>query len=174
MELLKTIKDSDIGSAIEAPNSFKERHASRAVVFDKENNVALFHATKKQYHKLPGGGVEKGEDLEAALRRELLEEIGCAVKNIRPIGVIEEYRNKFGLHQFSHCFIAEVDGEKGKPHLEEGEIAEGFVTEWMNIEVAIRTVESERAVEDYQGKFIQMRDLCFLQEAQRLARAYRK
>ena len=168
MEIFKTIRDSDIGSTEVEPANFLEREAARGIVFDNENRVALFHSTKKYYHKLPGGGVEEGEDLETALRRELLEEIGCNVTNIREVGVIEEYRNTFKLHQFSYCYLANISGEKGMPHLEEGELSEGFVTEWLDLDSAIQTLENEKGVEDYQGKFIQMRDLIFLKEAKKL------
>lgn len=166
MNVLKTIKDSDTGSEFATPEKYIERKASRAVVFDKDRKIALFHSTVKHYHKLPGGGVEEGEDLETALRRELFEEIGCAVENIRELAVIEEYRNNFNLHQFSHCFTADLSGEKGVPHLEEDEIAEGFVTEWLDLDEAIKIFENE-VVEDYQGRFIQIRDLAFLREAKR-------
>lgn len=168
MEIMRTIRDADIGSDEIEPSDFRERKAARAIVFDGENKLALFHSTKKHYHKLPGGGVEEGENLETALRRELMEEIGCSVSNISEIGIIEEYRNRFKLHQLSYCFIAYVEGEKTTPHLTESEIAEGFVTEWLDLESAIRTVEKEEGVEDYQGKFIQMRDLLFLNEAKKI------
>ena len=112
MEIFRTIRDADVGSVEAAPADFRERRAARAVVFDGERKVALLHSMKNRYHKLPGGGVEEGEDLEAALRRELLEEIGCAVSGIREVGAIEEYRNKFKLHQFSYCYVVDVSGER--------------------------------------------------------------
>ena len=165
MKNLKIIKDSDFGLDHAAPATYKEREASRAIVFDMDGNVALLHATKKHFHKLPGGGIEKGEDINVALKRELLEEIGCSADILRELGSIEEYRNKFGLHQISYCFIADLAGEKGIPNLEEDEIADGFEPVWMNLEDAIKTLESENTVEDYEGKFIQSRDLTFLKEA---------
>jgi len=42
------------------------------------------------------------------------------------------------------------------------------VTEWVDLDRAIRVLESEADVENYEGKFIQMRDLTFLKEAKSL------
>ena len=167
MDILTTIRDADIGSSEPTPEKYEERKASRAVVFDREGKVALLHSTVKHYHKLPGGGVEENEDLETALRRELLEEIGCAVENIRELGSIEEYRNAVPLHQISYCFTADLMGEKGLPHLEEGEIAEGFVTEWMDLDEAIKTMENEADIDIYLAKFMQRRDVSFLKETEK-------
>ena len=165
MKTLKIIKDSDVGSDISSPNKFEERRASRAIVFDSDNNIALLDASKAGYHKLPGGGIEEGEEIQQALRREMQEEIGCDITDIRELGVIEEYRNKFALHQTSYCFIAKLSGNKGTPHLEPGEIADGFMPIWLSIESAIEILEAESGIERYEGKFIRLRDLIFLKEA---------
>jgi len=111
MNYLKTIRD--IGSNVLAPEKFLERKASRAVVFDKEDKVALCHAAKKKYHKLPGGEVEEGEDFESALRRELMEEIGCKIENIWELGEIEEFRNGEPLHQSSFASLQTFREKKG-------------------------------------------------------------
>jgi ADP-ribose pyrophosphatase YjhB (NUDIX family) len=171
MRLILTIRDIDTGASFPDPAIYKERSASRAVVFDGDHKIALLHATNKHYHKLPGGGIEAGENIETALHRELSEEIGCSVQNIRELGIIEEYRNKFSLHQISYCFLADLAGEKGTPHLEEDEIADGFEPVWMDLEAAIKTLESETSIEDYEGRFIQMRDLAFLKEALKMTHA---
>lgn len=42
--------------------TFAVREAVRAVVFDYEGNIALLHVAKKNYYKLPGGGIEGAED----------------------------------------------------------------------------------------------------------------
>jgi 8-oxo-dGTP diphosphatase len=171
MKLIKTIRDADFSLNTIVPTAFDERSAARAIVFDKNRNVALLHATKKNYHKLPGGGIEEGEDMQTALRRELSEEIGCSIENIRELGTIEEYRNEWrygngrGLHQMSYCFIADLTGDKGAPHLEADEIADGFETVWLSIGDAIQTLKDEANVEDNEGKFIRLRDLTFIQEA---------
>jgi 8-oxo-dGTP diphosphatase len=169
MEIIQVIRDADISENFPLPAEYRERVSARAIVFDTEGNMALLHVTKKNYHKLPGGGVEKGEEIKQGLIRELKEEIGCAVENIRELGIIEEYRNKHALRQISHCFIADLSGEKGMPDLDEGEIADGFEPVWVRLEEAVRTLESEALrVEEYGEKFMCLRDLTILKEAQRI------
>jgi ADP-ribose pyrophosphatase YjhB (NUDIX family) len=164
MKLLKTIKDADLALTTPAPDTYVERKAARGIIFDKNDNIALLHVTKNHYHKLPGGGVEKDESLVEALKRETMEEIGCNIDNIKELASVEEYRNKSTWHQMSYCFTADVVGEKGTPKLEEEEIAEGYETVWIGLDEAIKIIESEDNVEDYDGKFIQMRDLILLKE----------
>jgi 8-oxo-dGTP diphosphatase len=164
MKTLKIIKDTDVGSDTPDLGQYTERRAARAIVFDADKKVALLHATVKDYHKLPGGGIEGSEDPVAALKRECQEEIGCDVTNIKELGVIEEYRNQFGVHQTSYCFVADVAGAKGTPHLEEDEIAEGFETVWMSLDEAVQTLEREKSHKHYEGNFMTLRDYTFLAE----------
>ena len=99
MILLRTIKDKDIFPDLNDNEKVPSRHreAARAVVFDFENKVALLHVKKHAYHKLPGGGLEEGEDIKTALEREMMEEIGCQVEVQNEIGEIIEYRNQHDL-----------------------------------------------------------------------------
>lgn len=168
MKTIAIIRDSDIGFDTPHPQNYEERSAARAIVFDADKNIALLHVSKKSYHKLPGGGIEKGEDAVTALLRELREEIGCAVDSIHELGSIEEYRNDFKLHQTSYCYVATVVGPKGNTNFDEGEVADGFIPVWMCLNDAIQTLEDEGEVKHYEAKFIRLRDLTFLKEARQL------
>jgi 8-oxo-dGTP diphosphatase len=166
MQLIKTISDSDFGLTTPFPIEYKDRTAARAVVFDHEGKIALIHATNEHYHKLPGGGVDAGEEVLAALARELLEEIGCAATNVRELGSVEEFRSEFALHQVSLCFLADLVGEKGQPCLMEDEKEAGFETVWTDLSFAIAIFEEElKDVLHYEGKFMVTRDLAFLKKA---------
>lgn len=167
MKVFKIIKDKDIGLSYKKPKKYKERKAARAVVFDKLGKVAFLSLSKKDYYKIPGGGFENNEDCIQALRREVLEEAGCNIKNIKKLGIIEEYRNKFLLHQISYCFIADLDGKKGMPNFTEKEKKNGFGLVWVKLDEAIKTMEKLETSKDYQGRFVQIRDLSFLKEAQK-------
>ena len=81
MQLLAEIQEKDLGMTESNRDiEYKIRRAARAVIFDESGKVALLHVTKDGYHKIPGGGVENGENEKDALCREALEEAGCEVK----------------------------------------------------------------------------------------------
>ena len=162
MRTLLTITDADVGYDTPEPARYQERTAARAVVFDADKKIALLHSTVHNYHKLPGGGVESGEDLLAALEREVEEEIGCQIEDIQELGSIEEFRKRISLHQWSHCYTARLVGEKGVPKLEADEMAEGFVTVWMPLDKAIETLQAELDRDHYLARFMTRRDLAIL------------
>jgi 8-oxo-dGTP diphosphatase len=169
MKLLKIIKHDDLFSPHTSENDegFRIRKAARAVVFDGENKIAILKVANHNYHKLPGGGVEEGEDLAKALERESMEEIGCKISVVGEIGKIVEHREKWNLKQESYCYLAKLVGEKGQSDFTEKEKNEGFAVVWVPLDEAIEKLRKDEP-NDYEGKFIQVRDLCFLEEAKNI------
>ena len=150
----------------EEVQSYRVREAARAIVVDADGKVALLHVSKKSYYKLPGGGLDEGEDVMTALRRECSEEIGCDVEVFGEVGSIVEYRKIFTpLKQTSYCYVARVVGEKGTPNFMGDEIEEGFKEVWLSYEEAERALAKSKAM-DYEGSvYIVPRDIFFLKEA---------
>ncbi len=160
MDQIKLINIRNVSD--EEAGGYKTREAARAIVFDEKKSIALLHATKTFYYKLPGGGIEKGETKEEALKRECLEEIGCNVKIIDELGLTVEYRKEFNIKQISYCYIADLIGEKGIPHLEKDEAEEGFETTWVPLEDAIEKIKASKPTV-IDGPYMVTRDLALLQ-----------
>lgn len=82
--------------------------------------------------KLPGGGMEPGEDDRATLLREVREETGYEVlpESIRPFGEIEEKRLSAWepkiFHQFSRLYCCDVARDRGTCSYTETERRLGF------------------------------------------------
>ena len=57
----------------------------------RDDTILLVKHTYQEYWYLPGGGVKKGETLEAAIRREVREEIGAELGNLALVGVYSNF-----------------------------------------------------------------------------------
>lgn len=169
MRNILTIKEQDIvpDSPVVDTSTFRKRGAARAVLLDDSGLVYLLNVSKHGYHKLPGGGIDEGEDIQQALGRELMEEVGCKAEIVAELGTVIEYRNydDGGLEQTSYCYLAKQAGEQVASALEEGELAEGMVeVKAESIDDAIALLSQDKP-DNPEGQFIQKRDLAFLQAA---------
>ena len=176
MNLLKTIRNTDVG--LEAPlvpvDIVKVRKAARAVIL-MDGKVALMHATRDRYFKLPGGGIESSDGptdttstIVTALAREAKEEVGAEITVTQEVGKIIEIREDEGFQQESFCFIAQQIGELTDPELTEKELEAGFELFWANdINHAIQLVD-DASPENGGGKFMKARDGEFLRSARQL------
>lgn len=161
MKLLESIEFDEVVPPGEKPQT---RKTARAVLFDADSKIAILFVSKLNYHKLPGGGTEAGEDEITALRRECREEVGCEIEVIGELGIITEFKKRWNLHQESSCYLARVVGGKGTPHFQADEITDGFELKWMDLQEALDQIASEKP-DDYEGKFIVKRDSRYLKEA---------
>ena len=77
--------------------------------------VAHRSADSGSYWHTIAGGVEPGEEWNAAAARELREETGLEAAGLQPIGefayVRESWESEPGLHVDVHAFLAVVDPE---------------------------------------------------------------
>ncbi len=147
MEIIATITESDVYK--ESDPAPKEsygplRKTSRVALFDEHSNVALHYYSTNGGYFMIGGGVEDGESIEDALIREIKEEVGCKIKNVKELGIIIEHGvGKEVKHtQENYCFTALVDGEKGTPQFTEQEIEWGIQLVWFKLDEAIEKVKS--------------------------------
>lgn len=164
MELIKEISDRDLSieSALKSDIRYRLRKASRALIF-QENKIAVLNARGLHLHKLPGGGIEENESIGQALTREILEETGCKINQIREIGITIEYRNEIELIQVSYVFTGNVIDNSREPVFTQKERDEGFLLEWMTVNEAVRLMKIQDKPNSYAGKFIRARDTAILE-----------
>lgn len=166
MKLIKITNPENVSE--EEVNKYDIREAGRAVVIDNEKNIAILYASKQSYYKLPGGGVEEGEDSIVAIKRECREEIGCNIEIIKEIGSIIEYMKIFKIKQTSYCYFAKVEGKKMKPNYTEEEIRRGFQTLWLSYDEALNKLKSCLDGSDNYHFYVVPRDIAFLEKAKKL------
>jgi len=168
MKLLKELFENELlpGERGNSKQSYHIRHASRTVIIDQDNKTPLIHT--KNWFKIPGGGIDSGENIEEAAIREAQEESGCQIEIIDDLGLIIEYRDSWKQVQLSFCFLAKVLGDKGETEFTQNEKEQGFVLKWHDLDEAISLLESVKNPNQQMHANASERELTFMKVAKKL------
>ena len=111
--------------------------ATDCVVFDGQGRVLLIrrgHPPFEGEYALPGGFVEIGETVEAACRRELKEETGIDVRDLKLVGVYSDPKRDPRGHTCSVAYLAKVDSAERSAG--DDAAAAGWVADWRSEKLA--------------------------------------
>lgn len=138
------------------------RNTARCIMLNSTNQICLLYSKAKDYYAIPGGGIEPGESLLDALKRETLEETGYTIKNPKPLGKIHEERYNRLTDTY---FFTATPLAKTHTHYMEDEIEEDYELIWLSLEDTIKHLESrfnellQNNFPSYKGSFINTRHL---------------
>lgn len=122
------------------------RPSVRGIII-KDGKIAMMHSLKYDYYKLPGGGIEEGEQLEDTLIREVREESGLVVKpdSIKEFGYvrrIEKGKIEDIFIQENFYYLCDVEDVIQAQELDDYEEEEVFTLEYVSPEQAIDVNEN--------------------------------
>ena len=158
------ISDTDFGFDTPRQKTGNTRFCARVLLKNEKGEFCVVKSEKYGFLQLPGGGIEEGENITEALRRETREETGWLITEIQPIGYIIEnrndVRNKRPFDQsISYVFSALPEKFVGTNYMED-EIEIGFAPVWMPLKDIIAELrQSEGHINSYSGCFSNRRDL---------------
>jgi 8-oxo-dGTP diphosphatase len=106
-----------------------------AIILNDKSEVFLAKRGKKAKNErgtweFPGGGVEFGEKLEDAIKREMFEEYGVEIEVIHQLNTHDHILPDEGQHWVAPTFIAKIS--KGEPRIMEVEKCEEIG--WFKVE----------------------------------------
>ena len=149
-----------------------DRQIVRAIVFDDLDYFYFVRAIrnddfgKATLIETSGGGVESGEELTTAIKRELKEELGIEIDIICKIGVVSDYYNLIHRHNINNYYLCKVCSF-GEKNLTFDEI-ECF-------HLSTLKMSYEEAIQEYKkcsvtklGRLVANRELPILQRAKKI------
>lgn len=119
-------------------NKLPIRKKVRGLIFKNKNTIVCIEENGygvKHLLKLPGGSIEKNESSIKAIKREILEETGYEIDDIKCLGYIENIRREYAIHII--YYMAKTKGKKQKLKLTEEELK----VETKPIEIDIKKAE---------------------------------
>ena len=149
-----------------------DRMIARAIVVDDNDYFYFVRANrdddfgKATLIETAGGGVEAGEDLDTAIRRELKEELGADVEVICKIGVVSDYYNLIHRHNVNNYFLCKTVSF-GDKHLTQDEI-EDFHLSTLKLKYEEAIAEYEKCRCTKLGRLVANREVPVLKRAKEL------
>lgn len=137
------------------------RLTARAIVRNREGFYAVMYADKFKLYSLPGGGVENGEDILEALRREVLEETGCTCDRICELGIVRENRACQDYTQESYYYVVDTQHIPNATSLTEAEMASNTTVQWHTFDEMWRLIHDVQH-DTVQRMYLQARDVAAL------------
>lgn len=149
-----------------------DRNIARAIVYDESGQFYFVRAERDDIFgkatliETSGGGVENGEDLISAIKRELKEELGVQVEVICKIGVVSDYYNLIHRHNINNYFLCKAESF-GEKNLTQDEI-ESFHLSTLKLSYKEAVQEYENRANTRLGKLIANRELPVLHRAKEI------
>lgn len=118
----------------ETPWKSGSRIACRWVIIDENGQIPMLFVSRENFYKLPGWWREWDEDKIETLKREIKEEAGCEIEDIKEIWKVIEKNSTWS--QTSYCFIWKVVS-KGNAEYTSEEIYDWFALKWIKSDEAL-------------------------------------